>query len=1046
MNFSEMSVRRPVTVIMIFLIVILLGAVSLTGIPLDLLPNIEIPIAIVMTTYNGVGPEQIETLITRPIENAVGTVAHIETLQSISSENVSIVVMQFEYNTDLDQAVADARNSVEMLSATMPEDAADPIVMKIDLNAMPMMMLSLSTESMTQTEIQALVEDTVQPQLESVAGVASVEIFGSVSNVVEVRLDAEKLRGYGVSPDYVAGIIRAENMDIPAGSVMRGEQELTVTTNGQFQTVEQIGDMLIPLPTGSLLRLRDLAQVELKLEDPTTISKADGNTSIDLVLTKQTGTNTVAVSRSVEEKLEDIRRNLPKGDITILYDSADYIVMTLNQVAQSALQGALLAVIVLYIFLRNIRTTLIIGLSIPISIIATFCLLFFTDITLNIMTVGGLGLGVGMLVDNSIVVLENIYRHRQSGYSRVDASVKGSMEVNMALVASTLTTVAVFVPIFFAEGIAAMLFEQLAITVSFSLLASLAVAITLVPMLCSKLMKVSVSRHDVDEFGLMIQKQMGIAEEAVTKTRFRPLALIYDAFDRSLAALNRNYGRMLAWALRRRKTVLIIAAVAFILCLASVFVVGQEFFPESDQGFIMVEANLAQGAKVNDAIVIMDELEAQVRVIPEISRVFIEAGSAGAMSGGENYGALYIELLPLKERERGAKEVMEQIRALVSDTAGAEISVSSMSSMNLGGTGAPLNVALYGDDIDALKDIADDLVEIVKTVEGTREVRSSYANGVPKVSVTINRDQASQFGLTAAQVGQSVRNIISGSTATQFRVGGTEIPVVIRGDSYYKENMAALGQMPVSASGQVSLDQLADVAVTQGPISINRIDRETTLSVSAEISGRDLGSVSADVLTALASYNMPEGYRYEMGGMTETMTDAFSDLLLMLVLAVLLVYMIMASQFESLLYPFIIMFSMPLGLAGGVFGLFIAGIPLSVPGLIGIIMLAGIVVNNAIVFVDYVNTRRRTLKEDNRTAVLHAGPIRLRPILMTTLTTVLGMLPMAIGVGTGAEMAQPLALVIVFGLSLSTLVTLIVVPVLYLALDNFGAKFRKKEL
>ncbi|MDR1962056.1 MAG: efflux RND transporter permease subunit, partial [Gracilibacteraceae bacterium] len=914
MKFSEMSVRRPVTVIMIFLIVILLGFVSLTGIPLDLIPNIEIPIAIVFTSYNGVGPQEIETLITRPIEDSVGTVAHIETLQSISSEGASIVVMQFEFSTDLDQAVSDVRNGVEVLRSVLPEDASDPIVMKIDLNAMPMMMLSLSTENMTQTEIQALVEETVKPQLESVAGVASVEIFGSVDNVVEVRLDAEKLRGYGISPDYVSNIIRSENMDIPAGNVLRGEQELTVTTNGQFKTVDEIANMLIPLPSGSLLRLQDMAQVELKLEDPSTISKADGNTSIDMVITKQTGTNTVTVSDDVREQIDNIQNNLPRGKITVLYDSADYIKQSLNQVAKSAFQGALLAIIVLYVFLRNIRTTLIIGLSIPISIIATFCLLYFTDITLNMMTVGGLGLGVGMLVDNSIVVLENIYRHRQSGYSRADAAVKGSSEVSMALVASTLTTVAVFVPIFFAEGIAAMLFEQLAITVSFSLLASLVVAITLVPMLCSKLLKVSVKKHEEDEFGLMIQQQMGIAGEEETKHRFRLLGRVYESFDRAFAGVNKYYERMLAWALRHRKTIVITSFIAFILCLSSVALVGQEFIPETDEGFITVEATLAQGAKVNDAIVVMDELEAKVRAIPEISRVFIEAGSSSALSGGENYGALYIELVPLAERKLGAKDVMEQIRLLVRDTPGAEISVSSMSSMGLGGTGAPLSIALYGDDLETLKGIADDFVEIVKTVEGTREVASSYADGVPKVSVAISRDRAAQLGLTAAQIGQSVRSVISGATATQFRTGGTEIPVVIRGDSYYEENLAALGQMPVNPSGQVSLDQVADIVVNQGPISINRIDRETTLSVSADISGRDLGSVSAEVLTAISAYNMPDGYRFEMGGMTETMTDAFSDLLLMLVLAILLVYMVMASQFESLLYPFIIMFSMPLGL------------------------------------------------------------------------------------------------------------------------------------
>jgi HAE1 family hydrophobic/amphiphilic exporter-1 len=1035
-RLSETSVKRPVTVLMIVLIVVILGFVSFSRLPLDLMPEMELPYAVVSTSYSGAGPQEIENLVTKPIEQVLSTVQGLENIQSISSEGNSIVFLELDFGVDMDQAALDIREKIDMVKGYFPDGVGAPMVFKANMDMMPMMALSLSSDNLTLSELQKLAEDTVQPRLERTQGVASVSISGGIQDIIEIRTKSEKLAGYGLSLDYLANILRAENVSLPGGTVKKGSQELAVKTTGEFESLAEIKQMLIPLPTGGTIQLQDLADIELKADEQSTISKANGNPAISISLQKRSDSNTVQVSDAVHKELAKIEQELGEVTITPIYDNADYIKKALSSTAENGIVGAILAILILYIFLHNVRSTLIIATSIPISIIATFCLLYFFDITINMMTLGGLMLGLGRLVDDSVVVLENIYRFRQEGYSRFEAAVKGSSEVIVAVMAATLTTVAVFLPIVFVQGLTSTLFKQFALTIAFSLGASLVVSMTVVPMLSSKMLKVDRRQESTEE-----TKKRGFFRTPTFVIKAQ------DKFDAAYQALLHKYRGLLKSALNHRRRVVVITTVILLVSLLSIGVVGAEFIPAADEGVITISVTLPDGSHVRSTEEIMDKIESNIADIPEIDTVFLDAGSGGMMSLGAsqgNVGSFYVNLLPLNERKRGVAEVADEIRDRVVDIPGAKISV--LSSQTMMSMGDPISITIKGDDLDTLKEIGDDFVEIISGIPGTREVKSSYEDGIPEVQISIDRLKASQHGLTAGQVANAVRSTISGATATQFKYEGTEVDVKIKGDDSYRQNVQALEQIPVTtpAGYSVTVGQVAEVSISRGPVSIDRDNQIRTITVSGQLAGRDVGSVSRDIEAALASYQLPDKYTYDMGGQQEEMINAFSDLFLALGLAVILVYMVMASQFESLLHPFVIMFSMPIGFAGAFLGLFFTGIPLSVMSVIGMIMLAGIVVSNAIILVDYINTRRRVYNEDVKEAIINAGPIRLRPILMTTLTTLLAMFPLSLGIGEGAEFQQPLAVVVIFGLAFSTLVTLVLVPVMYSIAEDMKQNMKRR--
>jgi HAE1 family hydrophobic/amphiphilic exporter-1 len=1030
MNLSKLAVRRPVTIMMLVLIVVIIGLVSLSRLPIDLLPKIEVPVAIVITSHEGVGPQEIEKMITRPLEEAIATVNNIENISSISSEGNSIVVAEFNFGTDMNFAALEMREKIDLVKGFLPDDAGEPMVLKIDPNAMAIMQISLSNQG-DLAKLQRIAENTIKPRLERLDGVASVDITGGYKEEVQIKVNQQVLDGYGIDVNHIAQIIRAENLNLPGGEVRKGNQELTIRTLGEFQSIDELKKLPITLPTGGIVYLGDISDVSLTHREINTISRTNGNNSINISVQKQSGTNTVKVAETVNKEIEKLKKELPGIEINTIVDQSKYIKMSINNVYKNAIIGALLAIAVLYLFLRNVGTTLIIGTSIPVSIIATFILLYFTDITLNMMTLGGLALGVGMLVDNAIVVLENIYRFRQEGYSRKDAAVSGASEVAMAVTASTLTTIAVFLPIVFVEGITSTIFKELAMTVTFSLTASLIVSLTLIPMLSSKILKID------------------------NKDRKRPklFDFLYNGFDKVFKSIESGYKRILNGALNHRRLTILISIIVFIVSIASVTRIGAEFFPTTDEGQFAVNVTLPEGAELDETNEIVTEIEGILTEIEEIDFVFSTVGSGGnnfVSNNNSNKGVVYGILKNLDQRDRSVFEIAQGVRSMVKDIPGADISVEATSNMMMGLGGAPISISIKGDDLDTLRKIGEDFKEIIESVEGTTEVETSFSEGIPEgipeVQVKINRYNASQYGLTAAQIASAVKGSLSGVTASRYKYDGDEIDIVIKGDDTLKQSISNLKLVSIKTPLGVSvpLSQVAEVDISRGPIKIDRDGQVRVVTVTSQIINRDLQSVSRDIEEKLSEYDMPEGYLYEMGGQNKELTESFSDLFLALVLAVVLVYMILASQFESLLYPFTIMLSVPLAFAGGALGLFITGRPLSVPGLIGAIILAGIVVNNAIVLVDYINTRRRN-GESRREAIVNAGPIRLRPILMTTLTTVLGLTPLALGVGEGAELEAPLATVVIGGLLLSTLLTLIFIPVMYTIFDDI-ANFLKKRV
>ncbi|MDK2784650.1 MAG: hydrophobic/amphiphilic exporter (mainly bacteria), family [Bacillota bacterium] len=1032
MNLAQFSTRRPVAVTMVILVLIVLGTVSLTRISIDLLPKMTLPIAAVMATYPGAGPEEVEELVAKPLESVLATVSNVDSIQSISSADSATIIVQFNWGTDMDFATLDMREKIDLVMPRLPDGVDRPRVVKFDPSMMPIMILSVSSEGRDLASLKTLLEDKVAPRLERIEGVAYATVIGGPKEEVRVLVDSRRLAGYGFTLAQLVQALKAENLNMPGGTIEQGTREFILRTTGEFKSLDELRNLVLTSPQGVSVRLGDLADIE-EVEDQEEYTLLNGRPSIGIMIQKEAGANTVKVANQVHREMEKLSQELRGLKYTYVFDQAKFIQRSIGRLTSNAISGAVLAIVILYLFLRNVRSTLVIALSIPISIIATFTLVYFNGLTINLMSLGGLALGVGMLVDNSIVVLENIYRHREEGESRLLAAQNGAGEVAMAITASTLTTIAVFLPIVFIQGLTAQIFRELALTVTFSLLASLLVALTVVPMLASKILV--------------------IGENDGGRTSARP-GIFYRASEwmvRQLAAVSGRYRALLAWALDHRRVVLAGAAAAFILSLLAVPLVGTEFFPSTDAGRLSISIELPSGATLEETDKVAERVGKIVSSYPEVETVFVSAGRSMqgmSISGTDsNTASLNIELVPKEERRRSDREIADAIRRQVEKIPGAEIRVTTQDVMTMGGGGIaqPISLSIRGDDLDVLRDLADKAKALVAKVPGTREIRTSFSEGRPEVQVRLNRAKAASLGLSAAQVAQAVSTAVQGEVATEYRVGGKEKDIRVRLVEESANSLSDLKSLLISTPTglTVPLADVADIVIARGPVTINREDQARVVTVSSDVFGRPLGAVSRDIERQLAGLKLPPGYTITFGGQNKEMSEAFSGLSLALGLAVILVYMVMAAQFESLLHPFTIMFSMPLALVGVVLALLITRRPISVPAFIGIIVLAGIVVNNAIVLVDYINTlRARGL--GMREAILTAGPIRLRPILMTTLTTVLGLIPLALGLGEGGEMQAPLAITVIGGLSMSTLLTLVVVPLVYTLFEDIGSGLKRR--
>lgn len=1035
MNLPEFSIRRPVTTLMVCVIAILLGAIAFIQIPVDLMPEVVYPTISVMATYAGVAPEEMENLVTRPLEEAFASAPGVEQISSVSAEGRSFIRVAFAYGTNLDEAANELRSRLDRRRMMLPEDMDPPVMFKFDVSQFPIMFLSVSAQGMDPKELRHFVERSLQYRLERVPGVAQVAVRGGLRREIHVNLELEKLRALDLPVSTVVQMIRRENLNRPVGPVQEGRFDVLLRTQGEFQTLEELRNLVVTTRRGVPIYLRDIATVEDSHEEITNMVSVDGQPAVRLFIYKQSGANTVEVSDAVWKEIDRIHRDYPHVRITATGDTADYIRASIRNLEQAAALGAVLAVLILLFFLRSFASTLIIATAIPIAVISTFALMYFSGFTLNTISFGGLALGVGMLVDNSIVVLENIYRHREEGKAQREAALIGAREVGTAITASTLTTVAVFVPVVFISGMSGQLFQQLAWVVSYALLCSLIVALTLVPMLASRYLP---QPRRAEEYQGMLRWLHRLAGGFVEK-------------------ITRVYVRTLEWAIDNRGLTILIAATLFAASLYLMPLIGVELQPQTDEGEVRVEVELEPGTRVEVTDAVMQRLARIVREqVPETQHIMIESGGGSPFrgGGGEHVGEMRIRLVSLSQRSRSVQEIAADLRRKLAREPGMAIRVRPSSSMfarltSFGSSeGDRLAVEIRGHDFNVLAQLADRVRAAMETVPGVADVNVSRKPGLPEMLVTVDRVKAGTMGLNVADVADTLETAIGGLRASMYRQEGDEYNILVRLREKDRIDLNQVGAIPISTpvGRTIPAETIIKLRRQEGPIEITRVDQERVVVVSGSIEGRDLGSIVRDLGERLRQIPLPSGYEFRYGGEWEEQQKAFRELTWAAILALVLVYMVMASQFESLRDPFIILFSIPLASIGVVGLLLLTNTTFNIQGFLGVIVLVGIVVNNGIVLIDYTNLLRREYGYGLREAILTAGRNRLRPILMTASTTVLGLVPMSLGLGEGGELQAPLARVVIGGLATSTLITLILIPVVYMVLEERAERARVAAL
>ncbi|MCB1018474.1 MAG: efflux RND transporter permease subunit [Acidobacteria bacterium] len=1023
MSLPEFSIKRPVTVLMACLVCILLGAISFVEIPVDLMPEIEQPTLSINIDYPGVAPEEIETLIARPLEQIVSSAPGVEEVTSTSTEGRASVRVEFVYGTDIDVATDEVRSRLDRGRRSLPDDIEPPFIFKFDVSQFPIMFITAASADYGPKELRTFIEKNVVYRLERVPGVGQVSVNGGLRREIHVDLDLEKLRSLDLSVDQVVQRIRSENLNRPVGPVKEGRFELLLRTSGEYESIEQILNVALTARDGVPVYVRDVATVEDSHEDIRFYVAVNGVEGLRIIISKQSGANTVKVSEGIWNEVAAIEHDYPNVQIDKTMDTADFIIVAIDNVKTAALAGSALAVIVLLVFLRSFSATLIIGVAIPISVISTFALMYFNGFTLNTVSFGGLALGVGMLVDNAIVVLENIYRHREDGTPLKEAAIVGSNEVATAITASTFTTIAVFVPVVFMGGYSAQTFQQLAYVVSFSLLCSLLAGLTVVPALCSKLLRGTKAKAMDSEGGF-------------------------------LGGLGDSYGRAIEWSLDHRLIVTGAAVGLFAFAMWLVPFLGVELQPQVDEGTLRVNVELESGTNAATTKQVIDRMYNIVKEeVPEAVYVMTEAGQNSPFRGvAQHLGELRIILNSSEERDRSAAEVANVIRPmLMSVVPGSQVR-TRVDSGNFGRRGGGdssdrLSVEIRGHNPEITAGLAEQVQQVMMRTPGVVEAQVSRQPGLPEMVVKIDRLKSASMGMTVESVADTLETAVGGRRASFYREEGDEYDIVVRLREEDRLAASQVGDIPLRApNGQlITADQVVRMQRQEGPTQIDRIDQERIIFVSGAIADRDLGSVVADLQAALDEIPRPAGYEFKMGGEYEEQVKAFNDLLFACILAFILVYMVMAAQFESLRDPFIIIFSIPLAAIGVVLMLLLTNTTFNMQGFLGVIILVGIVVNNAIVLVDYANQLRREHGYNVRDAVVTAGSRRLRPILMTTATTVLGLIPMSLGIGEGSELQVPMARVVIGGLVTSTLITLVFIPVVYSFFEEMSERSAERR-
>ena len=1010
MKFAQTFIKHHVMTILLYILVVVFGFYSFQNLPLALMPSMEVPAAVVYATYPGAGPEDIEQQVTKKLEGAVAGLSGLDTLQSTSSENMAMLVIRFTNDTDMDQAMTDLRDKVAQVKSQLPDDASDPTVMSIDIDSMPVVSVALRGNDLA--SLQSIAEDEIQPALERLDGVASVDISGGYEQEIAVHTDASRLKGYDLTISSIGQQLGADNIAIPGGDLDNGSQTLAVRTDGEYSSIDDIKNALISLPAGGTVRLSQIADVSMQPKDQDAISKVDGEECIILSVNKQSGSNTAQIAELAKAEFDSLLKSNDSLQWNIVMDQSDYINMTVDNAIQNIWMGVLFAAIVLFLFLRDFGATMAVTIAMPCCILFTFLIMNVLGITLNMMSLGGITLGVGMIVDNSIVVLENIFTYRADGYDRLEACTKGTGEVIGAVIASTLTTVAVFLPIALSGGMAGMMFKEFCITIVALLLSSLIISITLVPLLCYFLLG-STKQQSI--------KPQGSGATPITE---KPLS--------------RAYRSSLNFLITHRWAGVAMTVVICIVSVLSVSQAGMELTPEMDEGEVSVTVSMPNGSTMEDTAAIEDRIAAiAVDTIPELEQIYYSTGSSTSIMSSASGASVTISLVDLDQRDRSSADIAKQLRHDLQDIAGCELTVSTSSTMSMS-TDSDISVELTGDDYDQLAETADDLANQISALPDAINVESSAGEQTPRVAVKINRENASRFGLNAATIGGLVRGELTGSTATTLRMNGEEYDVTVAGDEDVATSLDALRsmQIPTMTGGTVPLSMVADVYTELSPQSIVRKNQKETVTITGESESGDSNAIKAAVDNIVAKYELPDGVEVGEGDTAASqIAETTGTLMLALAVAIVLVYFILATQFNSFSLPIAIMLILPIGLLGSMIMLWPTGNHVSMVALLGVIILAGTVVNSSIVLIDYT-LQRRQRGEDKNTAILNACPRRVRPVLMTAMTTILGLVPMVCSSGEGSEMMKPMGVVMMTGMVISTIATLFITPVYYSLTDS----------
>lgn len=1024
MKFAQTFIKHHVMTILLYILVVVFGFYSFQNLPLALMPSMEVPAAVVYATYPGAGPEDIEQQVTKKLEGAVAGLSGLDTLQSTSSENMAMLVIRFTNDTDMDQAMTDLRDKVAQVKSQLPDDASDPTVMSIDIDSMPVVSVALRGNDLA--SLQSIAEDEIQPALERLDGVASVDISGGYEQEIAVHTDASRLKGYNLTISSIGQQLGADNIAIPGGDLDNGSQTLAVRTDGEYSSIDDVKNALISLPAGGTVRLSQIADVSMQPKDQDAISKVDGEECIILSVNKQSGSNTVQIAELAKAEFDSLLKSNDSLQWNIVMDQSDYINMTVDNAIQNIWMGVLFAAIVLFLFLRDFGATMAVTIAMPCCILFTFLIMNVLGITLNMMSLGGITLGVGMIVDNSIVVLENIFTYRADGYDRMEACTKGTGEVIGAVIASTLTTVAVFLPIALSGGMAGMMFKEFCITIVALLLSSLVISITLVPLLCYFLL------------GGTKQQSIKPQGSGATPITEKPLS--------------RAYRSSLNFLITHRWAGVALTVVICIVSVLSVSQAGMELIPEMDEGEVSVTVSMPNGSTMEDTAAIEDRIAAiAVDTIPELEQIYYSTGSSTSIMSSSSGASVTISLVDLDQRDRSSADIAKQLRHDLQDIAGCELTVSTSSTMSMS-TDSDISVELTGDDYDQLAETADDLANQISALPDAINVESSAGEQTPRVAVKINRENASRFGLNAATIGGLVRGELTGSTATTLRMNGEEYDVTVAGDEDVATSLDALRsmQIPTMTGGTVPLSMVADVYTELSPQSIVRKNQKETVTITGESESGDSNAIKAAVDDIVAKYELPDGVEVGEGDTAASqIAETTGTLMLALAVAIVLVYFILATQFNSFSLPIAIMLILPIGLLGSMIMLWPTGNHVSMVALLGVIILAGTVVNSSIVLIDYT-LQRRQRGEDKNTAILNACPRRVRPVLMTAMTTILGLVPMVCSSGEGSEMMKPMGVVMMTGMVISTIATLFITPVYYSLTDSVAARlsglFKKIKL